>query len=145
MKNDDAKGSAPDQEGASLNRAGEPTAKPQKILDCGTENITKVCEELRAAGVGLRAADGRTQHETLRRALEFRGARGLNTYEGTAAGYCRLATRVSELKATWDIYTVTEDVTGPDGLLHKGIARYILRGRRKDIGAAPVPIVSGSA
>lgn len=133
MKSDDTKGSALDQEGASLNRAGEPTAKSKKIFDCGTENITKVCEELRAAGVGLQSADGRTQRATLHRALEFRGPRGLNTYEGTAAGFLRMATRILELKAAWDIYTVIEDVVGPDGLVHRGVARYILRGRRQDI------------
>lgn len=133
MENDSAKANAPDQGSACLNRAGEPTAKPQKIFDCGIENITKVCEELRAAGVGLQSADGRTQLATLRRALEFRGSRGLSTYEGTAAGYLRMATRVKELKASWDIYTVTEDVIGPDGLVHRGVARYILRGRRQDV------------
>jgi hypothetical protein len=36
--------------------------------------------------------------ETLRMALQYRGARGLNTYEGTAAGYMRMATRIKELK-----------------------------------------------
>lgn len=122
-------------EGVGFDQAGGPAAITQKIIDCGAENITSVCEELRAAGVGLRAADGRTQLETLRRALEYRGARGLNTYEGTAAGYCRLATRVKELKETWDIHSLREDVVGPDGLLHKGVARYVLLGRRQDLQA----------
>lgn len=85
------------------------------------------------AGVSLRSADSRSQLDTLRRALEFRGARGLSTYEGTAAGYLRLATRVKELKSQWDIYTLREDVIGPDGLLHKGVARYVLFGRRQDL------------
>lgn len=109
----------------------------QKVVDCGAENITSVCQELRAAGVGLRAADGRTQLDTLRRALEYRGARGLNTYEGTAAGYLRFATRIFDLKEeAWDIYTLKEDVIGPDGLLHKGVARYVLMGRRKGVPQA---------
>lgn len=133
MKNDTAKANAPDQGSACVNQAGVPAAKTQKVFDCGVENITNVCEELRKAGVHLRSANKRTQLETLRRALEFRGPRGLNTYEGTAAGYCRLATRVKELRTTWDIYTVSENVTGPDGLFHKGIARYFLLGRRKDL------------
>lgn len=126
------KQSAP--EGASVVQAGGPRVTGQsKIFDCGAENITKVCEELRAAGVGLQSADGRTQRATLHRALEFRGPRGLNTYEGTAAGFLRMATRILELKAAWDIYTVIEDVVGSDGLVHRGVARYILRGRRQDI------------
>ena len=87
------KANAPGEGGAGFDRAGGP-APTQKIVDCGAENITSVCQELRAAGVSLRSADGRTQLETLRRALEYRGSRGLNTYEGTAAGYMRLATRV---------------------------------------------------
>jgi hypothetical protein len=122
------------EEGAVFDRAGGPAS--HKIVDCGAENITTVCQELRAAGVGLRAADGRTQLDTLRRALEYRGARGLNTYEGTAAGYLRLATRVKELKDRWDIYALREDVIGPDGLLHKGVARYVLLGRRQDLSKA---------
>ena len=126
---------APGQGGAHSIQVGA-SAPTQKVVDCGAENITSVCEELRAAGVALRAADGRTQVETLCRALQHRGARGLNTYEGTAAGYLRLACRVRELKEKWDIYTLREDVIGPDALLHKGVARYVLLGRRKDLPKA---------
>jgi len=126
------KENAPGQGSACSTQAGEPTATTQKVIDCGAENITSVCDELRSAGVSLRAADGRTQRETLRRALEYRGARGLNSYEGMAAGYMRMATRIKELKETWDIYTLREDVVGPDGLVHKGVARYVLLGRRQD-------------
>ena len=128
---------APGQGSAHPNQAVGPAPSTQKVVDCGTENITAVCRELRAAGVELRAADGRTQLETLRRALEYRGGRGLNTYEGTAAGYLRFATRIFDLKEQWDIYTLREDVIGPDGLLHKGVARYILLGRRRDLNKAP--------
>ena len=135
MKIDRAKNDAPGEGGAYSSQTVIPTST-QKVVDCGAENITSVCEELRAAGVGLRAADGRTQLDTLRRALEFRGARGLNTYEGTAAGYLRLATRVKELKEQWDIYTLREDVIGPDALVHKGVARYVLLGRRQDLNKA---------
>ena len=126
---------APGQGGAHSIQVGA-SAQTQKVVDGGAENITSVCEELRAAGVALRAADGRTQVETLCRALQHRGARGLNTYEGTAAGYLRLACRVRELKEKWDIYTLREDVIGPDALLHKGVARYVLLGRRKDLPKA---------
>jgi len=128
------KANTPGEGGAVFDRAGGPAS--HKIVDCGAENITSVCRELRAAGVGLRAADGRTQLDTLRRALEYRGARGLNTYEGTAAGYLRFATRIFDLKGQWNIYTLKEDVIGPDGLLHKGVARYVLLGRRQDLNKA---------
>jgi len=131
------KENAPGQGSACSNQAGGPASTTQKVIDCGYENITAVCRELRSAGVELRAADGRTQLETLRRALEYRGARGLNTYEGTAAGYLRFATRIFDLKEQWDIYTLKEDVIGPDGLLHKGVARYVLLGRRKDLPKTP--------
>lgn len=130
------KENAPDHVSACSNQAGGPTAITQKVIDCGFKNITTVCRELRAAGVDLRAADGRTQLETLRLALEYRGARGLNTYEGTAAGYLRFATRIFELKEQWYIFTLKEDVIGPDGLLHKGVARYVLLGRRQDLNQA---------
>jgi hypothetical protein len=123
--------------GAHVDQAGGPEATGQsKVLDCSAQNITAVCEELAQNGIALRDASGATQLETLRRALEFRGARGLNTYEGTAAGYLRLATRVKELKEKWDIYALREDVIGPDGLLHKSVARYVLLGRRKDLPPA---------
>jgi hypothetical protein len=120
--------------GAHVNQAGGPVVTGQnKIFDCSGENITAVCDELARNGVALQNASGATQRETLRLALEYRGPRGLNTYEGTAAGYMRLATRVKELKDTWDIYALKEDVVGPDGLLHRGVARYVLLGRRQDL------------
>lgn len=133
-------------EGACVDQAGglKSTSK-SKVFDCGMQSITAVCRELAANGVGLQNASGSTQLETLPRALQFRGSRGLNTYEGTAAGYLRIATRIKELKDTWDIYTLTEDVTGPDGLLHKGIARYILRGRRKDLPPPQASLGLGDA
>jgi hypothetical protein len=126
------KQSAP--KGARFNQAGGRVAAGQnKIFDCSGETITAVCEELARNGVALRNASGATQRETLRLALQHRGARGLNTYEGTAAGYMRMATRIKELKETWDIYVAREDVIGPDRLLHKGVARYVLLGRRQDL------------
>lgn len=119
--------------GAGNNRAGGPEPKKPKVIDCGAQHITAVCKELMENGVGLRSADGTSQQRTLVRALQFRGERGLNTYEGTAAGYMRIATRVKELKEDWNIYALKEDVIGPDGLLHKGVARYVLMGRRRDL------------
>ncbi|TQK00159.1 hypothetical protein [Herbaspirillum sp. SJZ107] len=133
MKAPTVNANAPGEGGAVFDRAGGPAV--HKIVVCGAQNITDVCNELTIAGVALQSADGKTQLDTLRRALQYRGARGLNTYEGTAAGYLRLATRVKELRKSWDIYTLSEDVVGPDGLLHKRVARYVLRGRRQDLHA----------
>jgi hypothetical protein len=113
------------------------------VFDCSPQNITAVCEELAENGVALRNTSGATQLETLRRALEFRGPRGLNTYEGTAAGYLRLATRIKELKDVYDICKFREDVRGPDGLLHKGVARYVLLGRRQDLQQAAQATLPG--
>jgi len=128
-----SKANASTSGGAHVSQAGEPETGPNKIFDCSGENIAAVCDELARNGVALRNASGTTQRETLRLALQYRGARGLNTYEGTAAGYMRMATRVKELKETWDIRALREDVIGPDGLLHKGVARYVLLCRRQDL------------
>jgi hypothetical protein len=126
---------------ARVDQAGGPDATGQtKFIDCSAKVITAVCQDLVNNGVGLRSASGDTQLATLPKALQYRGSRGLNTYEGTAAGYMRLATRVKELKDVWDIYTLPEDVIGPDGLLHKGVARYILLGKRKDMVPAQMAL-----
>jgi hypothetical protein len=123
--------------GAHVDRAGGPVTTGQnKVFDCSSQSITAVCEELAQNGVALGNTSGATQLATLLRALEFRGPRGLNTYEGTAAGYLRLATRIKELKDVYDICKFPEDVRGPDGLLHKGVARYVLLGRRQDLRQA---------
>lgn len=104
-----------------------------KIFECSANHISKVVRELQANGVGLQSTAGATQITMLRRALEFRGAKGLNTYEGTAAGYARLATRIQDLEADgWLIASQRENLIGPDGLYHGGVARYVLIGRRHD-------------
>lgn len=144
MKKRTSKANAPGGGGVPSDQAGG-LGSAQRVVDCGTQNITEVCSELFAAGVALRSTDGATHLETLRRALQFRGPRGLNTYEGTAAGYLRMATRVKELRDNWDIYTVHEDVMAPDGLVHRRVARYVLRGRRQDrpAPAAPQAVLPG--
>jgi hypothetical protein len=105
--------------------------KQKKIRNSGTHHINKVVREIRLAGHQLKSTAGDTQLETLPKVLQYRGARGLNTYEGVAAGYLRIATRIKELKDTWEIVTHLEDVIGPDGLVHKGVARYVLLGKKK--------------
>jgi len=108
-----------------------------EIFECSANHISKVVRELQANGVGLQGTSGATQIATLRRALKFRGARGLNTYEGTAAGYARLATRIQDLEADgWIIASYRENLIGPDGLYHAGIARYVLIGKRQNMQPA---------
>ena len=97
-----------------------------------TNSIAKVVRDLKVSGVALKNASGSTQLETLPKALAYLGPRGMSTYEGVAAGYLRIATRVKELKAAWDILTLRESYVGPDGLFHTGVARYVLIGRRID-------------
>ena len=133
MKKGELKSNAPEAGGEGGVWAGEPASTQKKIVDCGTQSITAVCLELKENGVDLRTTDGDSQQRTLVRALQYRGERGLNSYEGAAAGYLRMAARIKELKETWDIYALKENVIGPDGLFHKGVARYVLMGRRHDL------------
>lgn len=101
-----------------------------KVLNCNAEHITRLVKELHDHGVGLRNSSGETQLSTLPKALAYLGDRGLNTYEGTGAGYARIATRIQDLEADgWIIESRRENVIGPDSLFHRGVARYILVGR----------------
>ncbi|GIZ54061.1 helix-turn-helix domain-containing protein [Noviherbaspirillum aridicola] len=101
-----------------------------KVLECSADHITRLVRELQDNGVGLNSSAGERQLSTLPKVLAFLGDRGLNTYEGTAAGYARLATRIQDLEADgWIIESRRENVIGPDGLFHRGVARYILVGR----------------
>lgn len=84
-------------------------------------------------GLALGGVKTLTQRVVLLKTLQYLGARGLNTYEGTAAGYARLATRIQELEEDWEIDSIRETVLGPDGLIHPGVARYVLIGNRKDM------------
>jgi hypothetical protein len=107
------------------------TTKQKSALNCSDDHISKLVEEIAEVGLRLRSTSGDTQLHTLPRVLKHLGARGLNTYEGTAAGYLRLATRIKELQDEYEIASHREDVFGPDGLLHKGVARYVLIGKRQ--------------
>lgn len=109
---------------------GKATLRNNKIK-C-TNDIAKVVRDLHANGLALKSASGPTQLATLPKVLKFLGPRGFSTYEGVAAGYLRIATRIKELKATWEIITLRESYVGPDGLYHPGVARYVLIGRRSD-------------
>jgi hypothetical protein len=115
--------------GASLPKLAGGESGLNKFKNCSADDIAKVVRELSEHGFGLGSASGATQMDTLPKALQHRGPRGLSTYEAVAAGYLRIATRIKELKSTWDILTVRESYVGPDGLFHAGVARYVLIGR----------------
>lgn len=107
--------------------------KQKKPLSCGNNHISKLRRELQNAGLTLRDTNGRNQCVMLLRVLQYLGSRGINTPEGTGCGYYRIATRVQELEGTgWHISVLKERILGADGLIHKGMARYILIGRRAD-------------
>jgi hypothetical protein len=118
--------------GASLSKLAGGGSGQNKVTNCSADDIAKVVRDLHANGLALDNASGDTQLATLPKALQYLGPRGMSTYEGVAAGYLRIATRVKELKATWEILTLRESYVGPDGLYHQGVARYVLTGRRSD-------------
>jgi hypothetical protein len=105
--------------------------KKNKILRCSVHHTSKLRQELQAAGLGLQDTSGPTQCQTLLRVLEYLGTRGINTPEGVACGFYRIATRVQELEEEgWIIDSRRERLLGADGLVHIGVARYVLLGRR---------------
>lgn len=119
--------------GAFIAKLGGGDKGQTKTLECSANHINKVVEEIRSVGLQLRSTAGDTQLETLPKILQHFGPRGLNTYEGVAAGYLRIATRIKDLEDAWVINSFRENVIGPDGLFHKGVARYVLVGKRKDM------------
>lgn len=101
--------------------------KQKKTLNCSDDHINNIVKEIQAANLQLRSTDGDTQLVTLPKVLQYLGNRGLNTYEGVALGYLRIATRIRDLKDDgWQIGCLREDVVGPDGMWHKGVGRYVL-------------------
>ena len=103
----------------------------RKKYSCGEHHIKSFVQKVHASGYQLRSAATDTQLATLPKVLELLGTHGLNTYEGVALGYLRIATRIKELKEIYDIGTIREDVVGPDGLWHMGVARYYMIGKKK--------------
>lgn len=124
-----SKQNAPGKGRVSLSRLAGGESAQSKVIQCSADDIAKVVRELSERGLALGNASGATQLDTLPKALSHRGPRGLSTYEAVAAGYLRIATRIKELKSTWDILTLRESYVGPDGLFHAGVARYVLIGR----------------
>lgn len=96
-------------------------------LECSEQHLREVVDELKINGVGLQGTSTEGQLAMLRKALLFRGAKGLNTYEGKRAGYAGMAMRIVDLKRSGCVIaSVRESVIGPDGLFHKGMSRYIM-------------------
>ena len=133
---------APSIGGDPVNQAGGPekTKQQKKTEWCDQECINKKLEEIRLAGLRLRSTSGDTQLATLPKVLAYFGSVGANTYELTAMGYCRAATRIKVLKEIYVIDSVRENVIGPDGMFHINVARYILRGKRKDMQPVQQPL-----
>jgi len=105
-----------------------------KVVKCSNNHISKFRRALRDAGLLLSSTKTETQLETLLKILQYRGEAGVNTPEGVGVGFARIATRVFDLELRgWLIDTLREDVVTADGLKHKGIARYVFRGRRTDM------------
>ena len=126
---------APKSGGAQFTKLAGRVNLQSNTLNCDSHHISKIISELRTAGLQLRSTVSDTQLATLPKVLQYLGSRGLGTFEGTAAGYARLATRIKDIKNVWVINIVREDVVGPDGLFHKSMARYIIIGKRKDLAA----------
>lgn len=101
---------------------------------CGVQHISRLRRELKSQGLNLRNVAGVTQRQTLLLILQYLGPRGLNTLEAVGLGFYRIATRIQELEEAdgWLIASQRERLIGADGLLHSGIARYVLIGRRAD-------------
>lgn len=130
-----AKGPIPKQAGA---RSGK--GKETNVWECSTKHIRNLLSELRRNGLALSSVSTDTQCWTLGRVLRYLGDRGLNTYEGTAAGYARLATRIQDLESDgWIIDSQRENLIGPDGLFHPRVARYVFVGKAS-VGPAQLPI-----
>jgi hypothetical protein len=143
---DPKKNKARGEAGSDVAAGGQAKAtKQKKTRNCSTHDINKVVREIREAGLQLRSTATDTQAETLPKVLQYLGARGFGTYEAQAAGYLRIATRIKELKETWDIITLRENVIGPDGLFHRAVGRYVLIGKRKDLPPAQQSLDLGGA
>ncbi|GAC1611134.1 MAG: hypothetical protein NVS3B3_21610 [Aquirhabdus sp.] len=106
---------------------GTVKAKNEKIFRCGVQHTSKFRLAIEEAGLGLDDPSATTQCACLLRILQYRGAEGINTLEGVACGFLRIATRIQELQADGHhIIAVPETVISADGLVHRRIARYIL-------------------
>ena len=108
--------------------------KSKKIYRCGVQHTTKFRKEIERVGLALKDSSTEVQIETLIKILLYRGSKGINTLEGMACGFLRIATRINEIKAEGYIIEKSEEnVIGSDGIVHRGIARYFMKSLEKRI------------
>ena len=74
------------------------TLKKNNIVNCGVHRLNTIRNELARNGLSLSDVSAQNQQKTLFRTLEYLGARGINTPEGEACGYLKIASRIKELK-----------------------------------------------
>lgn len=123
------KQNASNKGGAQFTKLAGGVKGQRKIFRCGVQHISKLRGELQRNGLALHDATGYTQCTTLLRVLQYLGDRGINTPEGVGCGFYRIATRIQELEDSGNIIASRrERLIGADGLVHSGVARYILIG-----------------
>lgn len=123
------KQNTPNQGGAQLTKLAGCVNVQKNIFRCGAKHTSNLRRELALNGLALKGTSGKTQCVTLLLILQYMGSRGLNTLEGVACGFYRIATRIQELEASGhQILSLRENIIGPDGLTHHGIARYVWMG-----------------
>lgn len=124
--------------GVGVAGGGEAKATKQKrTINCDANHINNIVQEIRAAGLQLRSSAADTQLLTLPKVLQYFGSRGANSYELIGLGYLRPSARIADIQDTWVITSTREDCYGPDGIWHKGIARYYIGGRRHPVAVSP--------
>lgn len=117
-------------------------AERENALVCNADHIQRFTDLIDEAGLRLQSSASDTQLTTLPKVLRHLGPRGANTYELVGAGYLRPSARVADLQDDWEITSTREDCFGPDGIFHKGIARYYLIGKRRKEQAQEVAEVA---
>lgn len=127
---------------AGFNAAGRDAkaTKQSGISDCNSKHISKLVQELHDNGFRLKNTTAVEQRRTLLLVLQYLGARGLNTFEGTALGLLRMATRVFELRQDWNIDDIRRPTIGPDGYLHMRVARYHFKGPKNVCPQLELPL-----
>lgn len=127
------KRNAPNMGGARPTKLAGGVGGNSRVVKCSNAHITRLRRQLQSAGLLLTSTKTDSQIDALLKILLYLGDRGINTPEATGCGFARAATRVFDLEQRgWRIDTLREDVITADGLKHKNIARYVLRGRMVD-------------
>lgn len=121
------KQNASNKGGAQFTKLAGGMKGQSKIFRCGVQHISKLRGELQRNGLALHDTASHTQCKTLLRVLQYLRDRGINTPEGVGCGFYRIATRIQELEDSGNIIASRrERLIGADGLIHSGVARYIL-------------------